>query len=131
MQQLHRSITILKTREHKTAPVSLILRIDMLSTSATYMFPLSSTVSPLGWFIRASLNLPSTCPVYPSADPITSLGLLSIISQQSLFAHTQPTPITKNYKIEEAFHWDVLVYKFCKIYLLINLRLHVKGRVGL
>lgn len=49
----------------------------MLAVSAMYMFPLSSTVRPFGWFILASRSFPSTCPEYPSADPATSFGLLS------------------------------------------------------
>jgi len=41
--------------------------------------PLSSTVSPLGWFSLASLGLPSMCPIYPSEDPASSFGLLSVV----------------------------------------------------
>lgn len=58
-------------------PVSLIFLIAIFIVSAMYIFPLSSKVRPFGWFILASLEWPSTCPEYPSADPETSLGLLT------------------------------------------------------
>lgn len=65
------------THTQDRVPDSPIFLIAKFMVSAMYIFPLSSTVSPFGWFILASLGLPSTCPVYPSADPATSLGLLS------------------------------------------------------
>ena len=43
------------------------------------MLPLSSTVKPLGWFILASLSLPSTWPDKPSGEPARSFGLLSAL----------------------------------------------------
>lgn len=62
-------------------PSSLIFLIAMFIVSAIYMFPRSSTVRPFGWFILASLSLPSTCPEYPSEDPAISLGRLSAFHQ--------------------------------------------------
>ena len=59
--------------------------------------PLSSTVRPFGWFILASLGFPSTCPEYPSADPATSLGLLSAVLQNLRMAnHKCSHKLTQN-----------------------------------